>query len=215
VLNAAGGTDLFVAKYARDGTLVWVSSASGPDTEQGNGIATDPRGNSYVTGSFQGTATFGAGEANETTLESEGGNDMFVAKHARDGTLLWARSAGGASGDGGGDIAPDPRGNSYVTGSFQGTATFGAGEANETTLESEGGNDMFVAKYAPDGTLLWATRAGGIDSDGGSGVATHPRGDASVAGVFEGMATFGAGEASETVLTSAGSSDILVAKYGR
>jgi hypothetical protein len=168
-----------------------------------------------VTGGFQSATTFGAGEANETVLNAAGGTDLFVAKYARDGTLVWVSSASGPDTEQGNGIATDPRGNSYVTGSFQGTATFVAGEANETTLESEGGNDMFVAKYAPDGTLLWATRAGGIDSDGGSGVATHPRGDASVAGVFEGMATFGAGEASETVLTSAGSSDILVAKYGR
>ena len=36
-------------------------------------IATDPRGNSYVTGHFSGTATFGAGEANETVLEAADG----------------------------------------------------------------------------------------------------------------------------------------------
>ena len=73
---------------------------------------------------------------------------MFVAKYARDGTLLWARSAGArAETDGGLELATDPRGDSYVTGDFPGTATFGAGEANETVLEQAGEADLFVAKY--------------------------------------------------------------------
>jgi hypothetical protein len=66
--------------------------------------------------------------------------------HAQE--LEWATSAGGADGDAGSGIATDPRGNSYVTGVFSGTATFGAGEANETVLEAEGDFDVFVAKYA-------------------------------------------------------------------
>ena len=64
---------MFVAKYARDGTLLWATSAGGISCgRQGLGIATDPRGNSYVTGDFSGTATFGAGEANETVLSGAG-----------------------------------------------------------------------------------------------------------------------------------------------
>jgi Beta-propeller repeat len=65
----------------------------------GSGIAIDRRGNSYVTGFFSGTATFGAGEANETELTASGGDDFFVAKYDRDGRLLWATQAGGTSGD--------------------------------------------------------------------------------------------------------------------
>jgi hypothetical protein len=136
--------------------LEWATQAGSNSFADGRGIATDPRGNSYVTGEFFGTATFGAGEANETMLEAAGGFDVFVAKYARDGTLLWATSAGGATGDSGNGIQTDPRGNSYVTGEFSGTATFGAGEANETVLEAvitdRGNPAVFVAKYARDGT---------------------------------------------------------------
>ena len=51
------------------------------------------------------------------------------------------------TGDFGAGIGLDASGNSYVTGQFEGSATFGAGEANETTLRSAGGSDIFVAKY--------------------------------------------------------------------
>jgi hypothetical protein len=213
VLEAAFG-DMFVAKYAREGTLLWATSAGGDSSDSAAGIATDPGGNSYVTGFFSGTATFGAGEANETVLGVSGVLDMFMAKYAPDGTVVWATSALGTGDLFTADIATDSRGNTYVTGTFFGTATFGAGEANETVLEAGARHDVFVAKYAPDGTVLWATSAGGDSRDRGFGIATDPRGNSYVTGQFDGTATFGAGEANETVLEAAGQVDVFVAKYG-
>ncbi len=212
-LTSAGSRDIFVAKYAPDGTLLWAKPAGGTGYHIGFDIAVDGDGNSYVTGFFEGTATFGSGEANETTLTSAGSFDIFVAKYDPDGTLLWAKRAGGTGYDEGSGIAVDDAGNSYVTGYFYGSATFGPGEANETTLTSAGSHDLFVAKYAPDGTLLWAKRAGGTGYDSGRGIAVDGDGNSYVTGNFEGSATFGPGEANETTLTSAGSNDIFVAKF--
>jgi hypothetical protein len=148
---------VFVAKYGPDGVLLWARSAGGTDGDAGLGIATNRRGNSFVTGRFEGTATFGAGEARETELTTAAGsargiNDVFVAKYTSHGSLLWATSAGGTDVDVGLGIATDHRGNSYVTGAFTGTATFGAGETNQTELTTAAGSgggipDVFVAKY--------------------------------------------------------------------
>jgi hypothetical protein len=57
------------------------------------------------------------------------------------GNWLWALSAGGTSFDSAFEISVDCNGNSYVTGFFQGTASFGT-----FTLTSAGGTDVFVAK---------------------------------------------------------------------
>ena len=46
----------------------------------GAAVATDVAGNPYVTGSFLLSATFGAGEAHETTLVAAGRDDVFVAR---------------------------------------------------------------------------------------------------------------------------------------
>jgi len=52
-------------------------------------------------------------------------------------------------------IAVDGSGNSYVTGKFSGSATFGPGETNETTLVSAGFVDIFIAKISgPPATRL-------------------------------------------------------------
>jgi hypothetical protein len=64
-------------------------------------------------------------------------------------TLDYAKRAGGTNGDGGSGIAVDAEGNSVVTGHFSGSATFGAGEPNETELNSAGGSDIFMARFKP------------------------------------------------------------------
>jgi len=209
-LTSAGNNDIFVAKYDSSGALVWAKRAGGTVNDQGHGIATDSAGNSYVTGFFSGTATFGPGEASQTTLTSAGGPDIFVAKYNPNGALVWAKRTGGSVNvaEGGRDIATDGTGNSYVTGLFSGTATFGLGGANATTLTSAGGADFFIAKYDPSGALVWARRAGGINFDVGAGIATDGAGNRYVSGFFSGTATFGPGEANETVLTSVGNDDI-------
>ena len=213
-LVSTDSASIFVAKYDADGALVWAKQTGGSSgsVNVGAGIAVDGDGNSYVTGSFEGAATFGPNEANLTILTSAGGADIFVAKFDPDGALLWARQAGGTAADNGAGIAVDGSGNSYVTGSFEGTATFGPGEANVTPLTSVGGADIFVAKVDADGALLWAKQAGGASADSGYGIALDGSGSGYITGHFQGAATFGSGEGNATTLTSAGLTDIFVAK---
>ena len=206
-LTSTGSSDMFVAKYGTDGTLTWVKRAGGSGMVAFPVIAVDGGGNSYVTGQFTGTATFGE-EASQTTLTSTGSfANMFVAKYGTGGTLTWAKKAEGTPG---GVIAVDGSGNSYVTGVFYGTATFGEG-ASQTTLTSTGSSDIFVAKYGTDGTLAWAKQAGGAGAIIGSsrGIAVDVFGNSYVTGVFYDTATFGG-----TNLNSRGGTDVFVAKYG-
>ena len=186
--------EIFVARYNADGTLAWARSDGGPRFDTAFGIAAFADGSSVVTGNFDGTATFGAGEPNETTLISGGNPDIFVARYNTDGTLAWARSVVGTDFDRGMGIAAFADGSSVVTGLFGSTATFGAGEPNETTLTSAGFRDLFVARYNAGGSLAWARSGGGIDSDRGFGVAAFANGSSVVTGSFKSTtATFGAG----------------------
>jgi hypothetical protein len=222
VLTSVGENDIFVAKYAPNGSLVWAIQAGGTGSDTGIGIAVDSSGNSSVTGFFGGTASsepngvaiFGAGEPNETMLTSAGSSDIFVAKYTPDGSLVWAKSAGGTNYDNCSGIAVDPMGNSVITGLFLEKATFGTGEQNETDLTSVGSNDFFIAKYAPDGSLVWANQSGGPSLDQGLGIAIDAKGNSMVTGSFDRKATFGAGNPNETLLISKnGVQEIFVAKY--
>ena len=63
------------------------------------------------------------------------------------GSLVWARRAGGGLYDYGWGVAVLSDGSALVTGYFSGTATFGAGESNETILTSAGNVDIFLARF--------------------------------------------------------------------
>ncbi len=199
-LTSSGGSDIFVAKLDINGNWRWAKQARGTSYDKGYSIAVDANGNSYVTGGLSGSVTFGT-----TTLINSGEYDIFVAKLDINGNWLWAKKAGGTSGDFGNGIAVDANGNSYVTGNFWSSATFGT-----TTLTSSGGYDIFVAKLDINGNWLWAKQAGGgAIYDYGQSIAVDANGNSYVTGYFEGGATFGT-----TTLNSSGSWDIFVAKLG-
>ena len=93
----------------------------------------DSSGNSYITGYFEGTVDFGGGDI------TAGNTDIFVLKLDSSGVSQWANTYGGTSTDRGYGIAVDSSGNSYITGSFQGTVDFGGGDITATA-----NSDIFV-----------------------------------------------------------------------
>ncbi|MBP7310232.1 MAG: SBBP repeat-containing protein [Candidatus Cloacimonetes bacterium] len=198
-LTSSGVRDIFVAKLDSNGNWLWALQAGGTGGDGGFGISTDASGNSYVTGYFMGTASFGS-----TTLTSSGITDIFVAKLDPNGNWLWAQQAGGTGGDIGQGISTDAIGNCYVTGDFSGTTSFGS-----TSLTSSGDKDFFVAKLDINGNWLWAKKAGGTSEDYCYGIDTDASGNSYVTGYFYETATFGS-----TTLTSSGYDDIFVAKVG-
>jgi len=199
-LTSAGSNDVFVAKYASDGTFLWAVKAGGTQLDWGKAICTDKNNNIYITGQFSGTATFGT----STTLTASS-TDIFVAKYNSSGVLQWAKKEGGSSVDRGLAIATDTIGNVIVTGDFSGSMTVGP-----TNLISAGAADVFVVKYNSQGTVKWAKKAGNIVNDRATAITTDNSGNLYIAGSFGGTVSFGS-----TQLTATGGSsdtDIFTAK---
>lgn len=159
----------------------WAQSAGGTGLDYGQAIAVDSQGNQYVTGYFEGTASFGP-----YTLTASGQTDIFAAKLDPGGNWLWAVRAGGTNTDEGKSIALDQAGNAYLTGSFKGTASFGP-----YTLTTYDVEQIFVAKIDHTGYWVWAVQAGGADWDWGYGIAVDPAGYACLTGIYFGTASFG------------------------
>ncbi|WP_413429504.1 VCBS domain-containing protein [Synechococcus sp. Cu2B8-bc1011] len=175
----------------------WVTQAGGTANDEGRSITALADGSSLITGSFQGSASFG-----DTTLTSAGNNDVFVAKLNADGNYAWATQAGGTSNDEGFGITALADGSSLITGYFQGSASFG-----DTTLTSTGSADVFIAKLNADGSYAWVSQAGGAFSNNVRSITALADGSSLITGYFLGSASFGV-----TTLTSAGSNDVFVAK---
>lgn len=115
----------------------------------------------------------------------------------------WVRTGGGSGQDDGEAVAVDPFGNVFVTGEFQGSATVGG-----IPINSNGGLDMFVAKYSPVGNVLWVRTGGSTGGDEGRAVTTDSTGNVYITGFFSSNATF-----SGHLVSSEGGYDMFVIKY--
>jgi hypothetical protein len=186
----------FLPGYSQ--SFEWAQRAGRYAFDLGYGVGADNAGNVYIAGKYEQNAYFGG-----TYVGCAGNHDMYLAKYSPSGTFRWVRTAGGEWGDYAHAIAVDGAGNSYVTGEFEVTTYFGS-----IAVKSNGGNDVFVAKYDTNGNLLWVKKlGGGTKSDKGLGI-TVVGSSVYVTGKFEGQGNFAG-----TTLTSAGGRDIFIAKY--
>jgi hypothetical protein len=133
-VTGPGGSPLFIAKYGANGNGLWTNVAA---NAWGRGVAVDMSGNVFVTGGFDSTANFGG----TNSLVSVAGDNIFVVAYDNSGNTLWAKGAGGMSGNnGGGAIAVDNTAV-YITGQFVTSANF-----DSITVSNTGFRSIFVAK---------------------------------------------------------------------
>ena len=187
-LSSYGGRDIFLACFSSQGALKWVRQAGGTTgfsngtwADTGYDVVVAGDGAVYVTGEFRGTAKFDG-----ISVGSHGSSDGFLAKYSHDGSIVWVKRWGGSSDDDGVGLAIDPHGDVILTGFFSGAADFGS-----YTLNSSGAWDMYVSKWNPNGSIIWANKGGGRSNDRGLGVATDPDGNVYVTGYFKDTAVFG------------------------
>ncbi len=186
-------------------------------------MATDPAGDTLVTGSFRGTATFSP-TASNAGFTSANTQDSFVAKYSPTGAILWARTFAGQStttssgstststyavGQGSA-VAIDGLGNVFVAGSFDGTVNFGT-TANPNLVSSPTTTEAFVAKLDAQGNLLWVrddVASATYDNDPANALSLDGQGGVILAGTFEDSATFG-----PIRLQAVGASEAFVARF--
>lgn len=212
---SAGIGDMFLARYRADGALVWAKRAGGKGDDMGNYVAAMPDGGAAVTGKFWGAVTFGDGEPGATTLRATGRYDIFLSRYRDDGTLVWATSAGARLWNQGLGVAALPDGGVLMAGYFEERATFGRGTPQETHLKwpAGEGKSYFVARYSPEGALMWARQIGTRNFGPLIRIRALPDGGALVAGWLEGEAIFGKGEPGETKLAAGGAWAYFLARY--
>ncbi len=198
-LTCEGQEDIYVAKFAPDGTHLWSDSFGDASDQYAFSVAVDASGNVFLAGRFWGTVDFGGGP-----LTSAGTSDVYLVKFSSGGTHLWSKSFGDSSTDEAYALATDADGNIFMLGKFYGSIDFGGGP-----LTSSGYSDIFLAKFDPDGNHDWSDHYGDGDSDYASDVAIDGSGNVIIVGEFYSSVDFGGG-----TLSSAGGPDIYVAKFG-
>lgn len=148
--------DVVTAKYAADGTLLWIQRFDGTAASHDRpwDIAATGDGGCVVVGSTEG-------------LHSSA--DPLVLRYGPDGTLHWLYDRGTNNGDSARAVVLDAQENIYLTGS---------------TFTSKGGFDILVVKLLPSGQRAWQVRWDGGEGrgDGGHAIDLDFRGRVLVAG---------------------------------
>jgi uncharacterized delta-60 repeat protein len=127
--------DFATIKYDPSGTQLWLVryDGTGNDRDIPSGIAIDPTGNIYVTGSSKGDET---------------NQDYVTIKYDPAGNQLWTARYNGPANDidVAKAIAADQAGNIYITG---------------TSMGSDTDSDFVTIKYNSSGDQLWVARYNG------------------------------------------------------
>jgi len=97
----------FLARVSPAGKLI---AAAPLGREHVGSVAAAPGGDLVVAGELEGVTTYPAGGGKQATMTGAGREDVFVARHAPDGTLRWATRIGGRGHDRTERIAVDARG---------------------------------------------------------------------------------------------------------
>ena len=180
----AGGDDIFISKFNKNGVLKWSTYYGGSADEkgtaynfdnQGPSITADKTGHIYITGNTRSTnfptLNPGGSAYYKGTLQGDGTTanlirgDAFILKFDTSGVRKWATYFGGNLGDDGHDVATDNNGNVFIAGATSSKeATFPllnpGGSAFYDGVYS--GNDWqesdgFTAKFDANGVLKWST----------------------------------------------------------
>ena len=195
-ITSIGKQDIFIAKYDKDGELVWVKSAGGKSQDRVTDITHDDDGNIYITGYYQNSAFFG-----NIGLENGRFTNLFVAKYDAMGNAVWVKEHT-QEGNAQGSSLKYFDNSLYLAGNFE------SGLGNEEfEIVGEGGTDVFISQYDLDGQNLWTS------SFGGSQLETVADLDVNELGVFIVGSFEGSIQTQVSELSSVGKSDAFIAKY--
>ena len=158
-----GRSDAFFAKLDTNKELVWMKTVGGNDPnypDEAIDIHIDPFGDIYLTFKSSGDNFKYDGQI-LSGIDSPGqySGEGVLIKVNSNGEYIWHDS--GTTSSSFQAITTDSNGNLYLTGNFSSSITLG-GTITLTNTSSGTTVDMLVAKYQPDGTILWAKNAGGL-----------------------------------------------------
>jgi hypothetical protein len=137
-----------LARFDGLGRLIWAEQSLGSTTSNSTYYVVSLTNDSIVLLGWTNTVpvTVAVGQTGETTYSA--GGDTVLAKFDADGQLIWSKLEGGSNSSGEA-AAVGPFDTIVVVGRFtEPAATFGGGEANETTLTTDD-SSFFVIVESP------------------------------------------------------------------
>lgn len=203
----AGGFDIVVVKYTASGQLAWSTYYGGSASDAASELCTDTSGDIVIAGRTN-SSDFPVVNAWQSSLA--GDRDLFLMKVSSSGIPIWVTYFGGSQVDmvyfeqcG---LATGPGGEIYLC---SGTASTDLPVFGGQQMTHAGGNDVFLAKFHPSGSLNWATFLGGSGDDRGTACTLTGDGTIAIAGISDGVYPL----LNPMYSSLTGSSDIVVSEF--
>jgi len=198
----AGSSDIFVCKYASDGTLLWSHQYGSSGDDSAACAMIDGSDNLYIAGNTTGD-WYGT---------NAGDIDTFILKLSSGGTVAWGRQFGTTQVDLVRGISKDSQNNALFLAGETSGSLFG------TNPEPEMKTYFYVAKYDLSGNQLWGHQFGNGD-DSASDIAVDSQSNIYVVGSTIDFLQQNLGENGETdaflvKLTSDGSTLLWGRQFG-
>jgi len=151
---------------AATGDRIWVKQVQALSSTLSGRIfdATATADAYYFTGQYAGSVDLD-GQSITSTASTY---DVHLFKTNLSGDVQWIRSIKGSVGEYSYSVAVDPDANVFVAGYYDSPAEITVDSTATETVTASGSNgsdDLFIAKYATDGTLQWIRTNGGAGSD--------------------------------------------------
>jgi hypothetical protein len=173
---------LFAAMQATSQPYCWLwqKNAGTPADEGGNSIALHAS-SVYNAGTFRSASI----TIDDSVFNNRGARDIYLVKRDNKGNLLWAKTLGGTMNESVCSIDTDNDGGIYIGGTFSGSMQA------DNIVNSNGGTDIFVAKYNASGVQQWIKAFGSPGNDSLTGLVANAGGRIRVAGIFSGTIIIG------------------------
>ncbi len=202
--------DVFISKLDSSGNYVWAGAFIGPGLGFGYGIAVDPLGSIYTTGTIGDSTDFDPGNG-VYKLYAAAATHIYVSKLDPSGKFRWASIMGNNIPSNAYGIALDGSCNVISTGTFKGTVDFDPGNGVYNVISQS--DAAFVCKFDSAGSFI---AAAGTPCNTGNyaksrSVAVDKYNNIYYGGELSGTADFDPGS-SVFNLSSAGGNDIFVSK---
>jgi hypothetical protein len=150
-------------------TYAWAKTWGG-GTVNVSHMAVDRSGNLYICGDFSGTLVDFDPDPLKTDIHSSfnGSIDAFLSKFDASGKFLWAKTWGGQDRDVAYGVGVDSSDNAYVVGPYRYSVDFNPDPAlvDVHTSNYPGENNIYVSKFAPNGTFQWVRTWGPAPVEG-------------------------------------------------
>ncbi|TDO71486.1 gliding motility-associated-like protein [Flavobacterium chryseum] len=149
------GTDGIIVKFSEDGRKLWSSYYGGEEYDKINAVRTDNQNNVIIVGKTNSKTNISTVGSYSSTFG--GYDDGFLVKFNPTGTRLWATYYGEKDNDEAFDVDIDKNNNIFMVGRF---SINHSENVHDTPI-----GDGFIAKFNPNGNILWNKLYGGKGTD--------------------------------------------------